>query len=158
MRILAIDPGNVESGVVIYASPERRVFRAAKLDNDDLRESIYSRLVLNADVLAIEMAESFGAKVWDQVFKTVLWTGRFVEAWDRAIQRPHALIYRRQVKLYVAGTARANDTQIRNCLIDSWGGKVEAIGNKAHPGPLYGITGDVWAALAVAVTYADLHK
>lgn len=29
-----------------------------------------------------------------------------------------------------------------------------AIGSKAAPGPLYGISRDVWSALAVAVTYA----
>jgi hypothetical protein len=32
---------------------------------------------------------------------------------------------------------------------------VTAIGRKAAPGPLYGISRDVWSALAVAVTYAD---
>jgi hypothetical protein len=31
---------------------------------------------------------------------------------------------------------------------------VTAIGRKASPGPLYGISRDVWSALAIAVTYA----
>lgn len=29
-----------------------------------------------------------------------------------------------------------------------------AIGRKASPGPLYGISRDVWSALAIAVTYS----
>jgi hypothetical protein len=29
------------------------------------------------------------------------------------------------------------------------------MGRKAAPGPLYGITGDAWSALAVAVTWAE---
>jgi len=43
-------------------------------------------------------------------------------------------------------------------LIDRYGGvggKRAAIGLKASPGPLHGVSKDVWAALAVAVTYAD---
>ena len=35
------------------------------------------------------------------------------------------------------------------------GGKAAAIGTRANPGPLHGISKDVWAALAVAVVYAD---
>ena len=31
--------------------------------------------------------------------------------------------------------------------------KAAAIGRKAAPGPLYGISRDVWSALAIAVTY-----
>lgn len=34
-------------------------------------------------------------------------------------------------------------------------GKEKAIGKKATPGPLYGVVGDEWAALAVAVTWWD---
>lgn len=38
-------------------------------------------------------------------------------------------------------------------LIDRFGGKDAAIGRKATPGPLYGITKDLWSALAIAITY-----
>jgi hypothetical protein len=31
---------------------------------------------------------------------------------------------------------------------------VTAIGRKAAPGPLYGMSCDVWSALAIAVTYS----
>jgi hypothetical protein len=30
---------------------------------------------------------------------------------------------------------------------------VTAVGRKANPGPLYGISRDVWSAIAIAVTY-----
>jgi hypothetical protein len=48
---------------------------------------------------------------------------------------------------------KAKDANIRQALIDIYGGNDKAIGNKKTPGPLYGIKGDLWAALAVAVTF-----
>ncbi|MBV8782506.1 MAG: hypothetical protein JO353_14005, partial [Phycisphaerae bacterium] len=51
---------------------------------------------------------------------------------------------------------RAKDGNIRQALIDRFGPtKERAIGKKKSPGPLYGMSGDCWSALAVAVTYAD---
>ena len=64
-----------------------------------------------------------------------------------------ALVYRRDVKLFHCQTVRANDANIRAAIIDRFGpGKEKAIGKKSAPGPLYGIKGDEWSALAVALT------
>jgi hypothetical protein len=41
-------------------------------------------------------------------------------------------------------------------LLDRFGGKSQAVGLKAHKGPLYGISRDVWSALAIALTARDL--
>lgn len=44
-------------------------------------------------------------------------------------------------------------------VADLWyGGKERAIGKKATPGKLYGVSADVWQALAVALTWADVRK
>jgi len=149
MKLLAIDPGSSESALVWYDVTERRVVSSYKLPNDEALRLIQEP---TADHLAIEMAESFGAKVWSQVFTTVLWTGRFVQAWS---PRPHTLVTRREVKLELAGSPRAKDGQIRNVLIDRWGGKERAIGTRKQPGPLYGITADRWQALAIGVTWSE---
>ena len=47
----------------------------------------------------------------------------------------------------------AAGARTRHALIDRFGGKDAAIGRKAAPGPLYGISRDMWSALAIAVTY-----
>ena len=67
---------------------------------------------------------------------------------------PISRIGRKAVKIHLCGSMRAKDPNIRQALIDRYGGS-SAIGRKATPGPLYGVAGDVWAALAVAVTHAD---
>ena len=59
------------------------------------------------------------------------------------------------VKSHLCHSAKANDSNIRQALIDRWGGDQVAIGRKKAPGPLYGFSGDMWAALAVAVTAAE---
>ena len=152
MRLLAIDPGSSLSALVWYDGEAKRVVASCKVENDEALALLGEH---GASHLAIEMAESFGAKVWGQVFTTVLWTGRFVQAWH---PRPYTLVTRREVKNQVAGSARAKDGQIRNVLIDRWGGKDKAIGSKKKPGPLFGITADRWQALAIAVTWSDARE
>ncbi len=36
--------------------------------------------------------------------------------------------------------------------------KLLELEKKASPGPLHGVSGDVWSALAVALTYMDQHQ
>lgn len=156
--VLAIDPGSTESALVWYCTDTRSVLDKHKGDNHGARNLVWQS---NVDHLAIEMAASFGSKVWDQVFTTVRWTGRFEEAWlakpTRREEDSITRIVRREVKLAIAGSPSAKDGQIRNCLIDRWGGKDKAVGTKAQPGPLFGVRADMWQALAIAVTWAETH-
>ena len=101
------------------------------------------------DVIVIEKVESYGMAVGAEVFDTVWWAGRFAEA---ACRVPVVMFPRRAVKLALCGDSRAKDANILQALIDRFGGS-GAIGRKAAPGPLYGISRDVWSALAIAVTY-----
>jgi hypothetical protein len=146
-RILAIDPGSEKSGWVLYDAG--RVVDSGTGDNDDVRRWI--RDGQGAALLALEMAESFGAPVWSQVFTTVRWTGRFQEAWsnpDGVI-----LVTRSQVKLELLGRRAGNDVMVRQALLT----RVGVPGTKKAPGPTYGVTTPAWAALAVAVTAAALR-
>jgi hypothetical protein len=82
-----------------------------------------------------------------------VWVGRFIEM----SVADAALMPRKDVKLHLCGQTRAKDSNIRAALIDRFGGKEKAIGKKASPGPLYGLKADAWQALALAVTWLDLH-
>lgn len=153
MRIFAIDPGPKESAWVLWDGA--RILSSGKERNSDLRlrVGLVSHRLPLPDICAIEMIASYGMAVGREVFETCVWIGRFLERWDCD---PHArLVYRRDVKLHLCGSMRAKDPNVRQALLDRFGGRAAAVGKKAAPGPLYGVSGDVWSALAVAITAAE---
>jgi len=85
------------------------------------------------------------------VFDTCVWIGRFLEACFTPGHNKPVLVYRRDVKLHFCHDSRAKDSNIRQAILDKFGGRAAAIGKKKTPGPLYGIKGDMWSALAIAL-------
>jgi hypothetical protein len=151
--ILAVDPGSTQSGWVLLVAGQPV---AHGLDHNHLvLDSLLTGAFPDDAVLAVEMVASYGMPVGAEVFETCVWIGRFVQAWT---QRPFRYVYRKDVKLHLTGQPRAKDANIRQALIDRWGGKEAAVGCKAKPGPLYGIRADTWQALAVAVTAREVGK
>lgn len=152
MRLLAIDPGNEESAFLLYDTTTCEPVIWEKTRNETL---ISGFAWGSLDDMAIEMVASYGMAVGASVFETCVWAGRFIERWVVNGHSEPRRIYRRDVKLYICGSARAKDANVRQALIDRYGGKEKAIGKKASPGPLYGLSGDCWSALAVAITAAS---
>ena len=162
MRIYAIDPGNEKSAYVVYDTTTDKIIEFGIYDNESMLSIL--RTAYNGH-LAIEMIASYGMAVGKTVFETCLWIGRFIEAnnavwhiWLQHQHKPHTLIYRKDVKMFLCNSTKAKDSNIRQAIIDrypaSGGGKCPQIGTKKKPGPLYGISKDIWSALAVALTYA----
>lgn len=153
--IRAIDPGSDETAWVLYDPDDDRVLAHAIEPNETVLQGLGGG-VHGTDVV-IEWMTPRGMPTSAQEFETLWWIGRFTERAMRAGATVHRLP-RGKVKDHVCGNRRANDSNIRAALIDRYGGtggKAEAVGVKARPGPLYGIAADEWAALGVAVTYAD---
>jgi hypothetical protein len=149
--IFAIDPGTHRSAWVDYAGAPVRSF--GLWDNEVLLKHLRGRVQEPGSTVLIEKIESYGMAVGEEVFTTVMWVGRFIEALHPT---PVILVPRRHVKVTLCGSARAKDPNIRAALIDRFGpGKEKAIGLKASPGPLFGVTADVWSALAVAVAWSE---
>jgi hypothetical protein len=101
------------------------------------------------------------------VFDTCRWVGIFQESFG--INTTH-LVYRKAqnkedgiegVCMHICKNNRAKDSNIRQAIIDRYpatgGGKTPQIGTKSQQGPLYGVSADVWAALAVAITFAETY-
>ncbi len=157
MKLLAIDPGNTESALLVYDAEHKIPVEWAKLSNAEALDWLSEIAEGGAGALAIEMIASYGMAVGASVFDTCVWIGRFIERWDsQSGGAPDAeRVFRREVKMHLCGSMKAKDTNIRQVLLDRYGGKEMAIGKKATPGHLYGMSRDCWSALAVAVTFAE---
>lgn len=151
MRILAIDPGTRESAYIVFDSEEP----PSRCEHDKIENARMIRVIgrTPCDALAVEMVQSFGMAVGASVFETCVWIGRFIQAYNWFTPGEATRIYRSEVKSHLCHSSRAKDANIRQALIDRFG----APGKKKDPGGTYGIKGDVWSALAVAVVFLDLH-
>lgn len=159
--LLAIDPGSTESGWVLIDADTRRPLEFGKTPNRELQDLIDLRLG-EAGAVAIEMVASYGMAVGADVFETCLWIGRFIEAvrryrFDGAEPR---LVKRHPIKLHICHSAKANDANIRQALVDRFAPGVSnhGKGTKKDPGWFYGFSADVWQAFALAVYAADVAQ
>ena len=152
MLIMAIDPGNEWSGWVVYETADKCPLKWCKSPNSDLLNRIeYTEE--DIEWCAIEQVASYGMAVGKEVFETVYWSGIFAHAFglERVVRIP-----RKDVKIHLCGSLKAKDSNIRQAIVDRYGGKDKAIGTKKTGyGPLHGINSDVWAALSVAITAAE---
>lgn len=155
MRVLAIDPGTTQSAWCLLDDDGMPVgFGIAQ--NESVLHNLPSCFGYEADVCVIEMVQNYGTAVGQDVFRTIWWTGRFAQAWFLTYGKEPDELLRSAVKLHLCGrVAKVTDSNVRQSLINVYGGEggeKAAVGRKASPGPCYGITKDVWAALAVGVT------
>lgn len=160
--ILAIDPGNEESAYVLL-NPELMPVRFAKCANElmfmhamDSVQEIYDG---DPDMdlhVAIEMIASYGMPVGKEVFETCVWIGQLVERFKNFKVTP---IFRKDEKLTICSSPRANDATIRQALVDRFapGTPNKGKGSKKWPGWFYGFRADIWQAYAVGVTYHDMY-
>lgn len=156
--LLAIDPGNAESGWVLIDVETREPVQFGKTANFELLERIEWHLG-EAGTVVIEMVASYGMAVGAEVFETCVWIGRFVEAVRhyRFDRREPQLVKRREVKLHHCHNGAAKDSNIRQALVDRFaaGQSNYGKGTKAAPGWFHGFHADVWQAYALAVYAAD---
>lgn len=154
MNITAIDPGSSESAMVTI-DENGDVKCAEKMPNDEIVRRLQDGF--ETHIVTVEMVASYGMAVGVEVFETVYWIGRFVEAAKNGNAEAVSRCYRSTVKLCRCKSASANDAAIRQSIIDEYGPTKElAIGTKGDPGPLYGIKADCWQALALALTVLEL--
>lgn len=178
MMVLGIDPGSVHSGVVLYDEDRAKVISSGDVDNDTLlnvlRLGFWGSFVLTDCDLAIEDIEGMGQMVGRDVFETCVWIGRFIEAWEHGYEQKKAhRISRGDEKVVLCGRKtvlnpktgkrmNVSDSMIRAAIIDRFpstgGGKIPQIGIVKNKGPLFGVSGHAWSALAVVLTYLETRK
>ena len=156
--VIAIDPGNKLSAfaVLVDGYPEEIGINDNTFVCDYLH---YMKLRWPDAELVIEMIACYGMPVGAEVFETCLWIGRFSERWESIHPATDVhYVFRKDVKMNLCQNMRAKDPNIRQALIDRFGGKEKGIGNKKSPGPLHGAKRDIWSAIAVGVTYEDKRE
>jgi hypothetical protein len=166
MNILAIDPGQNESAWLTFNVEKRRPVEFEIEANEGIADRLWHAphsfsAKCWPSLLVIEHVGHYGTGMpaGSSVFDTCIWIGRFIEAWRRGREAPsfapHALLKRQRIKAVLCGSARAKDANVRQALLDLYGGSDKAAkGTKAAPGPLYGIKTHLWSALAVAVAWS----
>lgn len=143
--ILAIDPGTTHSAFVQYHNGQ--IVDHGHIPNAEMRQILIGQ---EYDRVACEMIASYGMAVGASTFETCVWIGRFIEIARVDVE----LIFRKDIKLFLCGTMRAKDANVRQALLDLIGPQ----GTKKNQGPTYGIKSHSWSALAVAVFAANNKK
>lgn len=156
VSILAIDAGTTESGYAIICEDPFKLIRFGKVPNEELLDIVkteeYGKLVY-------EEFQSYGMPIGESTIKSITWNGRYIQsAKDRGKETKP--IYRKDEKITLCGSMKAKDANIRQVLIDRYAtfdfknGK----GTKANQDTFYGVSKDVWQAIAVGVTFFDKEK
>lgn len=172
--ILAIDPGNIESGVVLIRERDLKPLVAEKINNEDLLMKIadrsYEEIARNEFEekeyeirnVSIEMIASYGMAVGQSVFETCVFIGRLKEFISFCYQCSDIdikYIYRKDEKMNLCNSMKAKDSNIIQALIDRFAPNTpnKGKGSKKEPGWFYGFKKDIWQAYAVGVTYYDMY-
>lgn len=156
MRIFALDPGNMDTGWVIYDAAARRVVECGNTPNQELLRKVQTQWSVSLErgepvpSLVSEMMRARGMPTSNDEMETLVWIGRFKQAWHRPDEV--RLVYRQDAKLHVTGSPKAKDANVRQALIDHVGKP----GTRKAPGPTFGVSNHAWAALCVAVYAAEV--
>ena len=146
--VLAIDPGSERSALVWWDGA--KIKAASIVANEHLAAALTD--TWPDTHLAVEKIVSLGMPTPNTVHETNWWAGRFFQAWKQASSiRTAERVTRMTIKLHLCGDSRAQDSNIRQALIDRFGPP----GTKKKPGVTYGLKYDLWQAFALAVTVHD---
>ena len=158
-RVLAIDPGTTESGVIIWDGNEIKA--KGKWGNYGVLLQIRCCHDMNIvpDAMVIEEINPYtmGKTTRD----TILWSGRFQEAWE-SHGYECSYLSRIEVRQHLCGSGgpKINDKVIKQALVDrfAYGQKNYGKGTKKEPGFFHGFASDVWQSFALAVTWYDKNQ
>ena len=158
-----------------------KVMHHGKVSEKELKRFIESnsqwckRVGINME-FGIEMIASYGMAVGQTVFNTCAVIGRLEQFITSVISSENSIldeyginekvnrIFRKRVSvkginsttMELCHTTRAKDKNIRQAILDLYpptgGGKTPQVGTKKQHGPLYGVSGDAWQALGIALT------
>lgn len=148
-HVLGVDPGSKLTAYVLIAG--QQILAKGKVKNETLMAE-WRKLPKMPEITMIEKIGMGGKNITIDraVFETAWWTGRLYEQALRISGRVE-MVHRKAVVAHHTHSAKGGDKEVRHALLRRYGGEAYAIGKKANPGPLYGVAGDMWSALAIAL-------
>ena len=164
---IGIDTGPIDSALVLLAKvnvlnnenntvERQKILNKVYKPNKEIIEDLKQLSISDARYLAIEMFQGRGQIAGQSSYDSIFIAGIFANVWQERNPNKPILIYRSEVKQYLCGTIAANDSNVRQAIIDLFpatgGGACPQKGTKKQPGPLYGMARHHWSALAVALT------
>lgn len=170
MIVVGIDPGTEKSGVVVYDTDDHCVLYSRENSSNC---EVLEKLRNNTGKVFCETIEPMGMPIGKTTIETAIWVGRYQEAVERAPAGRFHRVNRSDEKIYFCGSSTfkdpetgrrrsVTDAQIRAAIIDKYpatgGGKTPQVGTKKEPGPLYGVKGHAWSALAVVLTGIHIRE
>ena len=174
MNIITIDPGNVSSGYAIERNG--KLVEYGKIKNNELEQIIKEN---KFDVAAIEMIVSYGMSIGKTTIDTIYFIGKFSNILENNNCKVY-LISRPNIKLNVCLNSLSKDKNVRQAVIEYYGGFEVAIGGikckvckgkgwfkkrtnicelcngkgyEYEKGPLYNARADMWSAIAIIIAY-----
>ena len=189
MKILGIDAGTTKSGYMIVSTDVVKKDTPQPLawghvDNNIILDIIsdFAKGSSKNKRIALEGVESYGMPIGKDTIKTIMYIGRFQQQ-SQIENVKYSTLNRSDIKLFLCNTKRANDKNVRQSIIDIYGGNNVAIGGKRcstckgkkwfkkrdniclvcdndgyeiSKGLLHGVSGHVWSALAVCLLENEL--
>ena len=151
IKVLGLDPGTSESGYVIWNS-DKYIVSKGKVFNESLLKKIYDKPEF-FDIVVIEIVKSYGMPVGQETFETCFWIGRFQEALLR-MNKEVIFVGRKECIIWHNKSNKGNDATLKRVLKDKYGDK----GTIKKPGVLFGVSKDIWSAVALATWYCETNN
>jgi len=162
MIILGIDPGPETHGAVVYDTILRRVLWSSKAATTD---TISWALVDQApDDVVIERPAAMGALgvgIVGNMLDTAWAAGELAQMVREDAIDVHTMTRREVLRnLGVLSGKGSADSRVRAaCIADhETPGGPPAVGRKAAPGPLYGVSSHAWQALGLVLAWLEINK
>ena len=152
-RVLALDPGNEETGFVLADKDTRRPIEFGKIANRELADMMLKG-TLKFDEFVSERMESMGTLIGRTVLEACEWVGRFSQIAE-FLGCEVNYVYRHEEKINICGDSRAKDANIRRALIDRFAKTANGKGTAKNPDFFYNFKSDIWSAYAVLTVYLD---
>lgn len=168
MIVLGIDPGPVTHGAVLYDSAARRVLWSHKaIESIDLETKVNTLhgAGLRPFRIVVERPAAMGVigvGMAGHMLDTAWVAGRLAGVLGEVHALKIETMTRRQVlrHLGVMSGKGSADSRVRAaCIADhETPGGPPAVGRKAAPGPLYGVSSHAWQALGLVLAWLEIYE